>query len=452
MADPLTIFGGVIGILSSLTSLSTKINELRQDVQGARSEIRELADKVDDLALVLGHLKVAKEQGLVFHSLERHLGSVLQRLDAADRKLSAGMHWAFSGKSQCLQLCRRLEFYKSTVNVTLMLSSIMQGPDRDSHGDRILNKTHQAQRSYAVVSRAGQFAIAVHREDEPYVVLFRGFRADPLSQSHLELGNTEFDLPDAARGAIIDSRGVPFMAFREDGALIAAVSYYDNWLSPEISTTEPGILVDVALSRDSQRVACILSASEVNIYDVADNTVCACTIKSNLIRPCRKLVWARDPAQLLIAHVVVDNDLVYPAVSIFDTTNGSCIASTKFPDLSLPGTRVIADLEWCDFIAHVDLRSKTTTTTLVNRDKTRQLCGATYSPDGHSVLVQTRYPDRSRTASPGSLFLLNTQTGEKVVRVPCSGTNSQWCFDHDGRAIVVVEHTAKTSLKVLFYD
>lgn len=73
---------------------------------------------------MLNHLKVAKEQGIITYSLEHDLGTVLQRLGdtvteteaflqrCLDRRRTAGVYWAFSDKSQCLQLCRRLDSYK----------------------------------------------------------------------------------------------------------------------------------------------------------------------------------------------------------------------------------------------------------------------------------------------------------------------------------------------------
>jgi hypothetical protein len=34
------------------------------------------------------------------------------------------LNWSFSGKKECLQLCRGLEAYKGTISITLNLSTV----------------------------------------------------------------------------------------------------------------------------------------------------------------------------------------------------------------------------------------------------------------------------------------------------------------------------------------
>jgi hypothetical protein len=133
--DPLSITSGVIGIISSLAALSMKINDFYGDVQGAALEIQQLTHEVQDLTLVLKNLENAQAKGILPHNLKNDIGTILRRLDGSvsetalfldrtkKRKLQ-GVYWAFTGKNQCSQLCRRLESYKSTINVTLTLSSV----------------------------------------------------------------------------------------------------------------------------------------------------------------------------------------------------------------------------------------------------------------------------------------------------------------------------------------
>jgi len=133
--DPLSITSGVISIISSLAALSMKINGFYGDVQGAALEIQQLTHEVQDLTLVLKNLEDAQAKGILPHSLKNDIGTILRRLDGTvsetalfldrtkKRKLQ-GVYWAFTGKNQCSQFCRRLESYKSTINVTLTLSSV----------------------------------------------------------------------------------------------------------------------------------------------------------------------------------------------------------------------------------------------------------------------------------------------------------------------------------------
>ncbi len=135
MADPFGITAGVIGVLSSLITLSMRINDFRKDVQDAESEIRQLTHEVDDLTLILKQLEDAKARGKLPGNLTNDLVTLLQRLNtavietelhlkgAAGKKLR-GAYWAFTGKSQCNQLCRRLESYKSTLNLTLTMADV----------------------------------------------------------------------------------------------------------------------------------------------------------------------------------------------------------------------------------------------------------------------------------------------------------------------------------------
>jgi uncharacterized protein YoxC len=133
--DPLSITAGVVGILSSLTSLSIKLNEIRHDFQDAASDITDLNHEVNDLTQILKRLEEARKNGMLNETLQTDLGGVLERLNSAvvetESHLTAsagkrlkGAYWAFSGKKQFQKLCRRLESYKSTLNLTLTLSDM----------------------------------------------------------------------------------------------------------------------------------------------------------------------------------------------------------------------------------------------------------------------------------------------------------------------------------------
>lgn len=133
--DPVSITVGVIGLLSSLSSLSTKINELRTDFHDADSDMTQITHEIGHLSQILKRLEDAWKRGLLNQSLQTDLSGVLHRLQtivietelhlkrAAARTLR-GVHWAFSGKKQFQQFCRRLESYKSTLNLSLTLSDM----------------------------------------------------------------------------------------------------------------------------------------------------------------------------------------------------------------------------------------------------------------------------------------------------------------------------------------
>lgn len=133
--DPLSITTGVLGALSSLTALSMKINDFRKDVQEAGTELQLLTQEVSSLTLILKQLDEAKNQGKLARTLTQDLDKVLQNLNkttietelflkATQSRTLKGVYWAFTGKSQCVQFCRRLESYKSTLVLTLTLSNV----------------------------------------------------------------------------------------------------------------------------------------------------------------------------------------------------------------------------------------------------------------------------------------------------------------------------------------
>jgi Fungal N-terminal domain of STAND proteins len=128
MVEPLSIAAGIFSVVSSLNSLSERINDFRN----AGSEIRQLQQEVNDLTLVLGKLDDARAQGTLQGTPLISLGPVLQNLNMevvktdvflkeATKKTFRGPYWAFTGKSQCNRLLGRLESRKSTLTVTLEL-------------------------------------------------------------------------------------------------------------------------------------------------------------------------------------------------------------------------------------------------------------------------------------------------------------------------------------------
>jgi len=135
MADPLSIAAGVVGILASLTALSMRVQEFRKDFKESSTEIRQLTREISDLTLILGRLDEARSSLSLPHKLGDDLRSVLQDLNsviveadihlrkASERKLR-GAYWAFTGKKECVELCRGLESHKSTLNLALTLSSV----------------------------------------------------------------------------------------------------------------------------------------------------------------------------------------------------------------------------------------------------------------------------------------------------------------------------------------
>lgn len=135
MADPLTITTAVIGVLSSLTTLSIRTNEFRKDFTEASIEITSVNREVNDLALILqrlldtrGSLSLPADLSRDFARVLKDLNRAVSEIDAfltktSNRKLRSA-YWAFSGKRECIGLCRGLESYKATLNLTLILSSV----------------------------------------------------------------------------------------------------------------------------------------------------------------------------------------------------------------------------------------------------------------------------------------------------------------------------------------
>ena len=135
--DPLSITVGVVGLLSSLTALATRLNDLHTDFQEAESEITQLTHEINDLTQILNQLEDTRQRGILNRNLQSNLGGVLQRLqtviieievhlrNVAARRLR-GAYWALSGKKQFQQLCRRLESYKSTLTLALTLSDMYE--------------------------------------------------------------------------------------------------------------------------------------------------------------------------------------------------------------------------------------------------------------------------------------------------------------------------------------
>ncbi|EPS37735.1 hypothetical protein H072_8549 [Dactylellina haptotyla CBS 200.50] len=149
--DPLSITTGVVGLISSLASLSLKINDFYDDFRSADAEIRDLTTQVDSLGLTLKRLDDIK--GAIAPNALNDLSKILQRLGTVINEIELfitttsarrlrGSYWALTGKKQCIQLGRRLDQYKSTLNITLTLVTISSGQELQERGDEILGGIH----------------------------------------------------------------------------------------------------------------------------------------------------------------------------------------------------------------------------------------------------------------------------------------------------------------------
>ncbi|KAF3924408.1 hypothetical protein AA313_de0206136 [Arthrobotrys entomopaga] len=152
--DPLSITSGVLSVLSSLLSLSIKINDVREDFQEAESEIQQLMTEVDTLNLALKQIEQAESRGAIPSSLRDGLRKILQQLNitvvetelflkSSMTSRLRGASWAFSGKKRSNQLCRRLESYKITLNITMTSCIIHQGHNM---GDEMLKGINRINR------------------------------------------------------------------------------------------------------------------------------------------------------------------------------------------------------------------------------------------------------------------------------------------------------------------
>ncbi|KAK6543604.1 hypothetical protein TWF694_000346 [Orbilia ellipsospora] len=150
MADPLSITAGVFSVLGSLTTLTLKLNEIQSTIQEASTEVRQLTEEVDSLKLILRQLGEIQLQGGVASNLRDDLATLLQLLHSTVtdvdyflrntlKRSFRGAFWAFSGKSKSAQFCRRLESYKATLNMTLIISTISSGQELHGRADEILN-------------------------------------------------------------------------------------------------------------------------------------------------------------------------------------------------------------------------------------------------------------------------------------------------------------------------
>lgn len=134
MVDPTSITTGIVGILSSLTTLSMRINDLRKDFKGAADEINQLTREVDNLRLILKRIdeqnplqippNLANELPSILSTLNTSIVETDILLRKVSQKKFRSAYWAFSGKKECTELCKKLESYKSTLNLALTLSTV----------------------------------------------------------------------------------------------------------------------------------------------------------------------------------------------------------------------------------------------------------------------------------------------------------------------------------------
>jgi hypothetical protein len=131
--DPFSITVGVVGLLSTLAGMSVQINDMRKEFVEAENEIDALLRELTDLSNVLSklqncHLGLPDNLSKDLALLLRNCSSTATEAEIHLRKSSArrfrAAYWSFSGKKECLQLCRGLEAYKATISITLNVYSV----------------------------------------------------------------------------------------------------------------------------------------------------------------------------------------------------------------------------------------------------------------------------------------------------------------------------------------
>ena len=134
--DPLSITASVVGLASSVTALSIRINEFTSDFRDAAADVEGVSRELADMTMILQKLRNETSTSISLpNHLQRDLDQVLRNCNrsvvemdvflkkASTRKMKS-MSWAFSGKKECMNICRAIEAHKSTINITLALSSM----------------------------------------------------------------------------------------------------------------------------------------------------------------------------------------------------------------------------------------------------------------------------------------------------------------------------------------
>ena len=132
--DPLSIAGGVFGLVSSITTLSLRLNELRRDFVEAASDIDDFAKELTAFSTVLNQLQntnVAFPTTTMSSDLSKILGDINRLLFSAEKHLETAstrkfrkMSWALSGRKEYLSICRSVESYKLTLVIAVTLSNV----------------------------------------------------------------------------------------------------------------------------------------------------------------------------------------------------------------------------------------------------------------------------------------------------------------------------------------
>jgi hypothetical protein len=132
--DPLSITASVIGILGAVTTLSIRINDLRETFIEAQADIEHLLSDLNGLSIILTRLRETNDVDHAFPpKLSEDLMGVLENcrktaieaelhLERSAKKTLRGVAWTFSGKKRFLAISRRMDSQKQTVNIALNMA------------------------------------------------------------------------------------------------------------------------------------------------------------------------------------------------------------------------------------------------------------------------------------------------------------------------------------------
>lgn len=134
--DPLSIAAACVGLLSGLTTLSTKIRSLTIDARNTNKEVNALQSELDSFQR---SLSVFYGSGLAdnypdhlrtdLDTIIRQCRYVVDEIDSLLDKVSSGslsqqVHWSFTVRDEVLRLHRNLEGHKSAITIAIAFASM----------------------------------------------------------------------------------------------------------------------------------------------------------------------------------------------------------------------------------------------------------------------------------------------------------------------------------------
>ncbi|KAK3378946.1 hypothetical protein B0T24DRAFT_694229 [Lasiosphaeria ovina] len=167
MADPVSVLGTTVGILSFALQVSGALHDIAADMDSAPKEVENFATQLDELTVIMSDVSVMleKEQHLFTPELFKQVNSAFQRFDAVNQDIKKAFPvgkmkrsswksflWAFKTRKKVQGSMNSIEAIKSFMSLVLQMANLAATlSEKSAPPNQAIGQGGQAVALYSIV-------------------------------------------------------------------------------------------------------------------------------------------------------------------------------------------------------------------------------------------------------------------------------------------------------------